>query len=167
MKKSPSSHRVFIALGSNLGDREKNLGAAILLLSSFISVQKISPIYETEPWGFKDQPSFFNQVLEGLTRFKPVTLLKRLKSIEKKLGRKPGIRYGPRLIDLDILFYDDLILDEPGLAIPHPRLHERSFVLVPLENIAPCLVHPVLNQTIHELLQKVDGTGVKLLVTPK
>lgn len=167
MKKSPSSHRVFIALGSNLGDREKNLGAAILLLSSFISVQKISPIYETEPWGFKDQPSFLNQVLEGLTRFKPITLLKRLKSIEKKLGRKPGIRYGPRLIDLDILFYDDLILDEPGLAIPHPRLHERSFVLVPLENIAPCLVHPVLNQTIHELLQKVDGTGVKLLVTPK
>ena len=167
MKKSPSSHRVFIALGSNLGDREKNLGAAILLLSSFILVQKISPIYETEPWGFKDQPSFLNQVLEGLTRFKPITLLKRLKSIEKKLGRKPGIRYGPRLIDLDILFYDDLILDEPGLAIPHPRLHERSFVLVPLENIAPCLVHPVLNQTIHELLQKVDGTGVKLLVTPK
>lgn len=167
MKKSPPRHRVFIALGSNLGDREKNLRTAIALLSHFVSVQKISPIYETEPWGFKDQPSFFNQVLEGLTRFKPVILLKRLKSIEKKMGRKPGIRYGPRLIDLDILFYDDLILDEPGLAIPHPRLHERAFVLVPLENIAPHLVHPVLNQTIHDLLKKVDGTGVKLLLTPK
>ena len=167
MKKIPGSHRVFIALGSNIGDREVNLDAAISLLSTFVSVQKTSPFYETEPWGFKDQPSFLNQVLEALTRLKPATLLKRLKSIEKKLGRKPGIRYGPRLIDLDILFYDELVLDEAGLTIPHPRLHERAFVLKPLEDIAPNLVHPVLNSTIHELVQKVDVTGVKLLVTPK
>jgi len=128
-----------------------------------MTVKQASPVYETEPWGYLDQPRFLNQVIEGETRLTPGVLLKRLKAIEKDMGRQAGIRYGPRLIDLDILFYDDLVTDRPGLTIPHPRLHERAFVLIPLDGIATDFIHPVLQQTIHELTQKVDGTGVKLL----
>jgi 2-amino-4-hydroxy-6-hydroxymethyldihydropteridine diphosphokinase len=92
----------------------------------------------------------------------PRALLNRLKNLERDLGRQPSVRYGPRLIDIDILFYDDLMLDSPGLTIPHARLHERAFVLAPLAEIAPDFIHPVLQMSIHDLLEQVDQEGVKL-----
>ncbi len=162
MKKRALIHTVFLALGTNLGNRVANLNSAISSLSSFFAVKMLSPIYETEPWGYADQPAFLNQVLKAETDLTPLQLLKRLKSIEKMIGRKPSFRYGPRLIDLDILFYDALVQELPRLTIPHPRLHERAFVLIPLAGIAPDLIHPVLQRSIRELVEKVDGSGVKL-----
>ncbi len=154
------SHLVYLALGTNLGDRPANLRAAIAALASIVTVLAESPVYETPPWGVTDQPPFLNMALKGETRLAPLALLTELKRLETRLGRRPSIRYGPRLIDMDILFYDDLILDSPELAIPHPRLHERAFVLVPLADLAPDLAHPVLGKSVRELLAAVDATGV-------
>jgi len=103
-----------------------------------------SKIYETPAWGFEDQPAFLNMAIKGKTDLQPEPLLKYLKQLEARLGREPSFHWGPRLIDIDLLFYDELVLDTPQLVIPHPRLHERAFVLVPLADIAPDLVHPIL-----------------------
>jgi 2-amino-4-hydroxy-6-hydroxymethyldihydropteridine diphosphokinase len=119
-----------------------------------------SHIYETPPWGYEDQPAFLNMVLKTETDLEPEALLKYLKQLEVELGRKQNFRWGPRLIDLDILFYDDLVLDSPPLVIPHMRLHERAFVLVPLMDIAPELIHPVFKRNVRELLAKVDTQGI-------
>lgn len=127
-----------------------------------VNVSAQSPIYETPPWGYLDQPSFLNQVIQGSTQLKPETLLKHLKQLEVQMGRAPTIRYGPRLIDIDILFYDDLILAGPELAIPHPHLHERAFVLVPLADVAPEFHHPVNGKTVRELLAQVDASQIHL-----
>jgi 2-amino-4-hydroxy-6-hydroxymethyldihydropteridine diphosphokinase len=154
---------VFIAFGSNLGDRQANLRTAIDLLPNSVEILKGSSIYETPPWGYADQPSFLNQVIEVSTTLRPVCLLRKLKHIERKIGRKKTFRYGPRLIDLDILFYGERVIHRRKLQIPHPRLHERAFVLVPLAEIAPNFVHPVLNQTVQTLLSRVDATGVTRL----
>ena len=151
---------VTLALGANLGDRPANLRAALAALSPSVVARQSSPIYETPPWGLTDQPAFLNMVLRGETDLEPAALLEHLKRLEIELGRAPSVRWGPRLIDMDILFYDDLVLDIPGLTIPHPRLHERAFVLVPLADIAPDLVHPVLGKPVRELLAAVDTTGV-------
>jgi 2-amino-4-hydroxy-6-hydroxymethyldihydropteridine diphosphokinase len=121
-----------------------------------------SPVYETKPWGYTDQPAFLNQAVAGEANLSPVDLLTHLKKIETTLGRKPTFRYGPRQIDIDILFYDDLILQTPALILPHPRLHERAFVLAPLADIAPNLVHPGLGKSVRELLAEADRTGVEL-----
>jgi 2-amino-4-hydroxy-6-hydroxymethyldihydropteridine diphosphokinase len=155
-----NDHRIYLGLGSNLGDRKCNLEEAILQISKFAVIKKASSIYATEPWGLKDQPQFLNQVLFVESALKPDELLSQLKIIEKKMGRKRSVRFGPRLIDLDILFYDDLILNSPELTIPHPRLRERAFVLVPLAEIAPKLVHPLDHKTVKELLQDVDLSSV-------
>jgi 2-amino-4-hydroxy-6-hydroxymethyldihydropteridine diphosphokinase len=157
----PPPETVYLALGSNLGDRRHNLEAAIAALPPAVRVLERSPLYETAPWGVTDQPDFLNMVLKGETRLAPAALLARLKRIETDLGRLPTIRYGPRLIDLDILFYDSLVLSTPELTIPHPRLHERAFVLVPLADLAANLVHPVLGKPIRDLLAGIDLTGVK------
>jgi len=146
------SHVIYLALGTNLGDRPANLRAAIAALAPQARVQAESRIYETPPWGFLDQPAFLNMALCAETDLPPAELLAFLKQLESDLGRVPTFRNGPRLIDIDILFYDDLILNTPPLVIPHPRLHERDFVLVPLADIAPDLIHPVLNQSIRALL---------------
>jgi 2-amino-4-hydroxy-6-hydroxymethyldihydropteridine diphosphokinase len=152
---------IYLALGTNLGDRFANLQAAIAALPPTIRVLNQSPVYETPPWGLTDQPAFLNMVLKGQTALAPVELLKHLKLLETELGRLPTVRWGPRRIDMDILFYDKLVIDIPELTIPHPRLHERAFVLVPLADLEPDLVHPVLGAPIKQLLAAVDTTGVK------
>ena len=132
-----------------------------------MSLRAESPVYETEPWGYADQPAFLNQVVQAETQLAPLELLTHLKALEQALGRTPTFQNGPRLIDLDILFYDDLVLDTstgsvPPLVIPHPRLHERAFVLVPLADLAPELVHPRLGRSVEQLVETVDRRGVSL-----
>jgi 2-amino-4-hydroxy-6-hydroxymethyldihydropteridine diphosphokinase len=151
---------VYIALGSNLGDRAANLAKAREMLTDDIQVLKRSSIYQTAPWGYSEQDDFYNQVLDCETSLRPLILLNTLKKVEKKMGRKKTFRNGPRVIDLDILFYDDLILKTRRLVIPHPGLHERAFVLVPMAEVNPGFVHPVLGKTIVALLAKVDQAGV-------
>lgn len=148
-------HRVYLSLGSNLGDRRGYLRRAIDALPPPVRVLRLSPLYETAPWGYLEQDDFLNIVVEAETVLQPLELLEHLKSIEALLGRTTNFRFGPREIDLDILFYDDLILAGDRLTIPHPRLHERAFALVPLADLAPELVHPQLDQTVTELLAAI------------
>ena len=151
---------IYIALGTNLGDRLANLRSAIESFAPELRVTRESTIYETPPWGFTDQPAFLNMVIEAETNLDPRALLVYLKKKEDELGRVKNFRNGPRLIDLDILFYDDLIMNEENLIIPHPRLHQRAFVLMPLADIAPELEHPLIEKTIIELLQDVDTSEI-------
>jgi dihydroneopterin aldolase/2-amino-4-hydroxy-6-hydroxymethyldihydropteridine diphosphokinase len=145
---------VYISIGSNLGDREENCLKAIQLLSAAgISITKQSTMFETEPWGLKEQPRFINMAVEAGTGEGPYRLLEILKEIERNMGRGKTTKWGPRIIDLDILFYDGLVIDTPELKIPHPLMHEREFVLGPLAEIAPDKVHPVLKKTVRELLR--------------
>ena len=148
---------VFLALGANLGDREKNLHEAIARLAPFVDITSTSSIYETEPVGVREQPWFLNLVVRGTTTLSPVDLLRRVKKIEIEMGRSEGIRFGPRPIDIDILFYDRLIELSPALTIPHPRLHERAFVLIPLAEIAPDFVHPRFRLRIRDLLAGLES----------
>ena len=155
-------HQVYLALGSNLGDRLNNMRQALDNLPPEFRLTAISPVYETDPWGVIDQPRFLNQACAGETTLSPQALLAYLKAIEMRLGRQPTLQYGPRLIDLDLLFYDDLVIETPQLVIPHPHLHERAFVLVPLAQIAPQLRHPRLGKTVSEMLTEVPQTGINL-----
>ncbi len=150
---------VYIALGSNLGDRRSNLIEAIRQLRQKVQVERLSSVYETEPAYVTDQPRFLNMVLRGRTELAPRELLDFLKGIERRMGRLAAERYGPRPIDLDILLYDDLRVDEPDLTIPHPRLTERAFVLVPLAEIDPDLVLPGQTEPVAALARRVEGVG--------
>jgi GTP cyclohydrolase-4 len=154
-------HRVYLSLGANLGNRQANILQALQYGQTRTSIKKISSFYETEPVGFSDQPMFLNTACELETELSPNDLLHFLKWIEKRMGRQASFRNAPRPIDIDILFYDDLLFDSSSLKLPHPRLHERAFVLVPLAEIAPDLVHPLLNLTVTEILKGVDQAGVK------
>ncbi|MDP2168474.1 MAG: 2-amino-4-hydroxy-6-hydroxymethyldihydropteridine diphosphokinase [Thermodesulfovibrionales bacterium] len=148
---------VYIGIGSNMGGRKANCRKAVkLLIREGMRALKQSSMHETKPDGVKEQPLFMNMAVAAETDIPPHRLLKVLKSIEKELGRKETIRRGPRVIDLDILLYGDLILDEPDLKIPHPSMHKRGFVLKPLSEIAPDAVHPVLGKTVKELFEKLD-----------
>ena len=152
---------VYVGIGSNLGDREKNCLRAIALLErNGIVVRQRSSLYETMPWGMRDQPLFLNMAIEAETGLKPQELLELLKNVEIEVGRKKSARWGPRTIDLDILLYDDATLRTETLTIPHPLLHKRDFVLIPLCEIAPDLRHPVLQSTMNELLQKLRNESV-------
>jgi len=153
---------VYLGLGTNLGDRLANLQAAVQALEPRVHLIQASPVYETAPWGYRDQPDFLNQVIKSETDLSPADLLGFIKQLERKLGREPTFRNGPRRIDIDILFYDDLILHEDRLQIPHPRLEKRAFVLVPLAAIAPNLRHPVLGCKIKELLEEIYASEVSL-----
>jgi len=143
----------YLGLGSNMGDRQDYLERALDFLSQRIRIEKVSSIYDTEPVGNVDQPRFLNMVCQVSTSLPPMALLTLGKGIESKLGRVSAKSNAPRPIDVDILFYGDQIIETPELVIPHPRLTERAFVLIPLAQIAPDLVHPVNNKTIKELLE--------------
>ncbi len=144
---------VYIGIGSNLGNRRANcLKAVESLDKSGLRISKQSSLYETEPWGVREQPKFVNMAVEAETGLPPKELLLLLKKIEDDMGRERAARWGPRIIDLDILLYDDLEINEADLQIPHPLMHERDFVLGPLSEIAPEKVHPVLSRKIRDLL---------------
>src|SRR6266446_1605008 len=144
----------YLSLGSNRGDREKNLRVAIdELPHAGVAIAKVSSFYETEPVDFLDQPWFLNCVVEAETHFDPFILLRALREIETKMGSKKVVAKGPRLIDMDILLYGSETIDTPDLQVPHPRMHLRRFVLVPLAEIAPSLRHPSWAKTISELLE--------------
>ena len=161
----------YLGLGSNLGDREENLSEATARLAEDpnLVVLRSSSIYETAPWGYTEQPDFLNCVLEVETRLSPVSLLKRAKEVEQDVGRLPSWRYGPRVIDIDILLYGDAVIEAsiPDLRIPHPRMGERAFVLIPLAELNEDAAHPILHTTIGDLAKKVkDRKGVRLLKPP-
>jgi 2-amino-4-hydroxy-6-hydroxymethyldihydropteridine diphosphokinase len=145
---------IYLLLGGNLGNRQKYLDDTRAMIQQLIGpVVKHSSIYETEPWGFLHETCFFNQVLQVESGLSPEELLKTIKTIEQNSGRVRSVgSYAARTMDIDILFYDDLVFTGHRLTIPHPRLHERKFTLVPLNEIAPDLIHPVLIKTIRQLL---------------
>lgn len=175
-----NEHIVFLSLGSNIGDRKRNLELALQHLEKVITIHTVSSLYETEPIGEGGQPLsydqagrlshdqeagqpllyFLNLACQGRTSLEPHNLLTALKEIETSLGRRPSFRNAPRPIDIDILLYDNLQLTHPQLVIPHPRMRERAFVLIPLAEIAPLTIEPISGQTIQQLALNVSGQRI-------
>ncbi len=150
---------VVLLLGGNLGDRFQNISNAVNAIKEFVgSIQKKSSLYETAAWGITDQPHFLNQVVVVHTILSAQQVLEKILFIEKQLGRERLVKMGPRIIDIDILFYDDTIIEEENLIIPHPRLQERKFVLEPLNELIPNYIHPILNKSVKVLLQECTDT---------
>lgn len=152
--------QTYLLLGSNLGDRQRILRRAATMISQQVGpITALSSLYETAPWGVKEQPAFLNQVAEVQTDLAPEEVLRHVLEIEQRLGRVRYERWGARHLDIDILYFDSLVMDTARLTIPHPRLHERRFTLVPLVELMPDYVHPVLGQTTLELLATCPDEG--------
>jgi 2-amino-4-hydroxy-6-hydroxymethyldihydropteridine diphosphokinase len=156
-------NEVYLGLGSNVGDRLLNLNKAIELLSEKIQILKKSKIYISKAVGYTDQPDFYNMVLYGKTDLSPEELFNFIKDVEKNVGRVYRFHWGPREIDIDILFYNDLVYKSDKLNIPHPRLHERDFVLLPLIELNPKLFHPVLNKRVSDLKEFMENSVIGVL----
>ena len=154
---------IYLALGSNVGDRLANLKATLRALPPEVRILERSGIYETAPWGYTEQEPFLNMAIKAETELAPRELLATLKTIEEQVGRTPTFKNGPREIDIDILFYGNRPYDGKDLTIPHPRLHERAFVLVPLADIAFEHVHPRLKVTIGELLTELPPADLRAI----
>jgi 2-amino-4-hydroxy-6-hydroxymethyldihydropteridine diphosphokinase len=154
---------VWLGLGTNVGDLAGNLARALAALEPFIDIDAVSAVYETEPFGYVDQPLFWNLALRGRTRLDPRALLGALQQCERDVGRTPTFRMGPRLIDIDLLLYDDIVMDSAALRVPHPGLHERAFVLLPLLELDPGLVHPVTGVRLDASIAARDPAGVRRL----
>jgi 2-amino-4-hydroxy-6-hydroxymethyldihydropteridine diphosphokinase len=161
-------HVAYISLGSNLGDREQNLRDAIRRLSTLGDITRISSFYETEPVEFIEQPWFVNAAVELRTNLAPIELLHALLELERAMGRERKTPKGPRIIDLDLLLFDDDSVNTPELTLPHPAFHERRFVLEPLVEIAPGVLHPKLRKTAWQLLKTLPANAeVRRMPTPK
>jgi 2-amino-4-hydroxy-6-hydroxymethyldihydropteridine diphosphokinase len=146
--------QIFLLLGTNDGNRRENLRGAIFLIAEKIGyILQASSVYQTAPWGQIDQPDFYNQVVRVASSLEPESLLSLVLSIEKELGRTRAEKWGPRVIDIDILFYGHLVIDTGSLTIPHPEIQNRRFTLVPMNEIAPDFIHPRLNREIGQLLK--------------
>ncbi len=160
---------VFIGVGSNLDDPLEQCRRAIRCIGETedIRVLRCSSFYRTEPHGLQEQPWFVNAVVEVRTALPPRALLDRLKGIEKTMGRLPGEKWGPRVIDLDLLLYDQRVIDEEGLTVPHPEMHKRRFVLAPLHELAPYTIHPAFGISVQGLLERLEDTGsVEMISDP-
>ena len=150
--------RVYIGLGSNMGNRVEHLHQALTRLDTLFELDQLSPVYETAPKYVEDQSPFLNMAVSGETSLDPLQLLAQLKALEIEIGRVPSEeRYGPRAIDLDILFFSDVVVANPELSIPHPLMPEREFVLRPLADIAAGFCHPVSGQTVVQMLAALEG----------
>ena len=152
---------VLLALGANLGDRERNLAVALRRVQPLLRIDAVSSLYETDPVP-EGQPPYLNAACRAATGLQPRALLRHLREVEHELGRRAGERWGPRPIDIDLLLYGDVVIDEDGLCVPHAELAKRAFVLVPLAEIAADARHPTLERTIGALAKEVDSSGVRL-----
>ena len=166
MREEPPERLIYLGLGSNMGDRDALLRAALARLAEVVRITRVSSVWDTAPLLVTDQPRFHNAVAEGLTRLDPFALLREIKRIERELGRVPGPRYGPRPVDIDILLYDDLMLETPELTIPHAQLAERAFALAPLAEIAPHAWHPGLKREARDLADAAPPGDIRRIAPP-